>query len=106
MNRTSSFLAGMLLGVAGLYMTMHVTLVRATDGFHVVPKIAAKMETPFVDIRSYNLAQWKRKQALALSILKANKGYLLQDSSLLAFKMSSQQLLDQFAFNSTSKSAQ
>jgi len=79
-----------------LYMTMHFTLVRAGDGFHLVPKIAAKIETPYVDVRKFTLTDWQQKQSLALSVLKANKGHLLQDQKLIGFKQSSQQILDQF----------
>jgi very-short-patch-repair endonuclease len=34
---------------------------------------------------------------LALSILKAKKGYLLEDQRLSAFKLSTQELLEQYA---------
>lgn len=84
-------------------MAMHFTLVRATDGFHLVPKIAAKIENPYMDIRTFTLTQWQQKQSLALSILKANKGHLLQDQKLIGFKQSSQQILDQFTSFTGSK---
>lgn len=96
MNRVSSFSLGVFVGIVGLYMTMHFTLVRAGDGFHLVPKIAAKIETPYVDVRKFTLTDWQQKQSLALSVLKANKGHLLQDQKLIGFKQSSQQILDQF----------
>ncbi|MEQ1829332.1 MAG: hypothetical protein ABL921_25430 [Pirellula sp.] len=103
MNRASCFFLGLAVGIAGLYMTMHITLVRAADGFHVVPKIAAKAELPYTDIRNFTLASWQRKQALALSILRAKKGYLIQDPSLLTFKQSTQKILDQFSMISSPK---
>ena len=43
MNGVSIFASGLIVGVLGLYMTMHHSLVRASDGFHVIPKITAKM---------------------------------------------------------------
>ncbi len=97
MDRVSSFVLGLLVGVVGLYITMHYSLVRAADGFHVIPKIAAKIEFPFSDTRNFTLQKWQRKQSLALAILKANKGHLLQDQSLLGFRHSTQQMLDQFS---------
>jgi hypothetical protein len=97
MNRTESFLLGLVLGVATLYGAMHYTVVRAKDGFHLVPKFTARLDAPYVDIRTYNLAQWQRKQVLALSILKAKKGYLLDERELAAFKLSTQQLVEQYA---------
>jgi hypothetical protein len=104
MNRVSSFALGVFVGVVGLYMTMHFTLVRATDGFHLIPKIAAKLDDPYVDVRNFSLANWQQKQRLAIAILKSNKGHLLQDQKLIGFKQSSQQLLDQFTAFASSKS--
>ena len=97
MNRFGSFVAGLLFGVVGLYITMHFSLVRASDGYHIVPKIASKMEIPYTDVRNFGPENWMRRQSLALSILKANKGHLLQDQSLLSFRESTQRLLDQFS---------
>ena len=97
MNQVSSFALGLVIGVVGLYITMHFSLVRAADGYHVIPKIAAKIEIPYVDIRSFTLQNWQRKQSLALAILKANKGYLLQDQSLIGFRQSTQHILEQFS---------
>ena len=97
MNRVSSFVLGMIVGVVGLYITMHFSLVRASDGFHVIPKISAKTEVPYTDIRNFTLENWQRKQSLALAILKANKGHLLQDQSLIGFRQATQRMLDQFS---------
>ena len=55
MNRVSSFASGLIVGVLGLYITMHFSLVRASDGYHFIPKIAAKMEVPYSDIRKFTL---------------------------------------------------
>ena len=97
MNRVSSFAFGLIVGVLGLYITMHFSLVRARDGFHVIPKIAAKVDVPYTDIRDFTLENWLGKQLLALAILKANKGHLLQDQSLIGFRQSTQRTLDQFS---------
>ncbi len=97
MNRVSSFALGLIVGVLGLYITMHFSLVRARDGFHVIPKIAAKVDVPYTDIRDFTLENWLGKQSLALAILKANKGHLLQDQSLIGFRQSTQRTLDQFS---------
>lgn len=97
MNRASSFALGLIVGVLGLYITMHFSLVRARDGFHLIPKIAAKIDIPYADIRNFTLENWQRKQSLAIAILKANKGHLLQDQSLIGFRQSTQRMLDQFS---------
>ncbi len=97
MNRVSSFALGLIVGVLGLYITMHFSLVRARDGFHLIPKIAAKVDVPYTDVRNFTLENWQRKQSLAIAILKANKGHLLQDQSLIGFRLSTQRMLDQFS---------
>ena len=97
MSQVSGFALGLLAGVIGLYITMHFSLVRAVDGYYVIPKIAAKIEVPYTDIRNFTLQNWQRRQSLALAILKANKGHLLQDQSLISFRQSTQRTLDQFS---------
>ena len=103
MNRVSSFAFGLIVGVLGLYITMHFSLVRAQDGYHLIPKIAAKVDVPYTDIRNFTLENWQRKQSLALSILKANKGHLLQDQSLIGFRQSTQRTLDQFSSSANTR---
>jgi hypothetical protein len=97
MNRTESFVFGLVVGIAALYATMHFTVVRARDGFHVIPKITAKLDMPYADVRAFKLEQWQRRPSLAMSILKVKKGYLLEDRSLVGFRSAAQQMLDQFA---------
>jgi len=91
-----SFVLGLGVGVVGLYLAMHFTLIQADDGFHVIPKIAAKLEKPFEDVRGYKLNHWQRKQALAVAIVKADKAYLLKDPSLLVFREQTQMLVDRY----------
>jgi len=93
MDRMGNFIIGVLTGMVGLFFLMHYTVVRAHDGFHVVSKIAPRLEVPFEDIREYNLAQWQRKQPLALAIIRAKKGHLFKDPSLLAFRAHVQSVL-------------
>ncbi|MFN6130343.1 MAG: hypothetical protein ACK57G_20640 [Planctomycetota bacterium] len=106
MNRVESFLLGLVLGVATLYGAMHYTLVRAKDGFHFIPKFTARLDTPYVDIRAFKLEQWKRQQMLALSIVKAKKGYLLDDRGFAEFKLSTQRLLEQYAVDTRPRTSQ
>ena len=96
MNRFSSFLMGIVVGALGLYMVMQFYLIRAKDGFHLVPKLAAKLENPYVDIRDFTVTDWQNRQALAVAILKANQGGLMQDASLSSIKQAAQKTLDQW----------
>lgn len=94
MERAGNFVIGILTGMVGLFFLMHFTILRAHDGFHIVSKIAPRLEIPFEDIREYDLAEWKRKQPLALAIIKAKKGHLFRDPSLLAFRAHVQSVLN------------
>ena len=105
MNRVESFLLGLVVGIGVLYGAMHYTVVRAKDGFHFIPKITAKLDIPYTDIRSFKIDQWQRKQTLAMSIMKAKKGYLLADQSLTIFKSNTEQVLQQFAMESHTASS-
>jgi hypothetical protein len=96
MKRFTSFFAGVVVGAIGLYLVMSYHIVRANDGIHLVPKIAAKLDQPYYDIRNYTIQDWQQNQSLALALLKANKGDVMKDASLDGFKRSAQNLLDQF----------
>jgi hypothetical protein len=95
MSRFGSFFAGFVAGAVTLYVTMQFYVVRSKDGFHFVPKPTAKLENPYVDIRSFTLADWQNRQSLAVAILKANRGNLMEDSSLSGVKQAAQKTLEQ-----------
>ncbi len=97
MNRISSFFAGMVVGAVLLFVAMQFYVVRANDGLHFIPKLAAKLENPYVDIRKFTLNDWQNRQPLAVAIMKANQGNLMQDSALGGFKQAAQKTLDQIS---------
>ncbi|XZE46151.1 hypothetical protein SH467x_001424 [Pirellulaceae bacterium SH467] len=96
MNRLGSFGSGVLVGIVALYAAMHYTILHAQDGIHLIPKITAKLENPYQDIRGFKLAHWQSKQSLALAVVRANKGYLLSDPSLLTFRENAQSVLAKY----------
>ncbi|MFK7734931.1 MAG: hypothetical protein AB8B50_02820 [Pirellulaceae bacterium] len=82
MNRITVFFLGVLVGVAGLYISENFYVVRSNETFHLVPKIASKLELPYRDIRSYTVEDWQQNPSLALAIVKANKQDLMAESGL------------------------
>ena len=105
MNQLTNFGLGLLLGVVGLYGAMHFTVVQAKDGFHVVPKLSPKLENPYLDVRGFRLQNWQKHQTLALSIVKADKGYLLQsDPTLLTFHENVRSVLSRYNITTQSTS--
>lgn len=97
MNQLSNFGLGVLLGIVGLYGAMHYTVVQAQDGFHMVPKLSPKLENPYLDVRGFRLPNWQKNQSLALAIVRADKGYLLNDPALLSFRENVQSVLSKYS---------
>lgn len=80
MSRLSTFFLGMLAGAATLYISENYYVVRSQESFHLVPKVAAKIEFPYRDIRAYTVEDWKKNVSLGTAIVKANKSDLMVDS--------------------------
>ena len=80
MNRVTSFVLGVVVGAAGLYVSENYYVVRSSKSVHMVPKVAAKLEFPYRDIRAYSVEDWKQNPALGLAIVRANKADLMIDS--------------------------
>lgn len=75
------FVMGYIAGIATLYVAMCFHVVRAKDGFHLVPKSTASLKDPYVDIREFGVAEWQEHPELAADISLANKTDMLQDSA-------------------------
>ncbi len=80
MSRLTSFILGVLVGAVGLFVSENYYVVRSTESFHLVPKVASKLEFPYRDIRAYSVEDWKKNVSLGAAILKANKPDLMVDS--------------------------
>lgn len=65
------FMAGLICGVALLFMAMHFHLVRDNNGFSFVPKIQNNLSDIYVDVRRYDLEKWKQHKPLAAAIMKS-----------------------------------
>ncbi len=82
MNRITAFLLGVVVGAGGLFVSENYYIVRGKEQVHLVPKVAAKLEFPYRDIRSYTAEDWGNNPSLALAIVKAEKQDLLVESGL------------------------
>jgi hypothetical protein len=82
MNRISSFLLGIVVGAVGIIVSENYYVVRSNDSFHLVPKIASKLEMPYRDIRGFTVQDWQNNQALALAIIKSQKQDLMTETGL------------------------
>jgi hypothetical protein len=82
MNRVTSFILGVVVGAVGIVVSENYYVVRSNESFHLVPKIAARLEIPYRDIRGYTLQDWENKQPLALAIIKSQKQELMVETGL------------------------
>ena len=76
-----NFLAGFLTGALTLFVAMCFHVVRAKDGFHVIPKVTASLKDPYVDIREFGFSDWQEHPELSAAIAKAEKSDILKDSA-------------------------
>lgn len=82
MSRISSFFFGIIVGAVGIVVAENYYVVRSNESFHLVPKIAARLEIPYRDIRGFTVDDWNNNQPLALAIIKSQKQDLLAESGL------------------------
>jgi hypothetical protein len=54
--------------------------VRSNESFHLVPKVAAKVEFPYRDIRNYTVDDWKKNVSLGAAIVQTQNSDLMVDS--------------------------
>ena len=94
MNRVSSFLFGVLIGAAGLYVAMTYHVVRANDGIHIVPKVSSGLADVYVDIREFDAADWNEHRGLAAALVNAEKDELLKDSAVSSLRQSAHDVLE------------
>ncbi|QDS98059.1 hypothetical protein [Adhaeretor mobilis] len=80
MKRISTFITGMLVGGALVYMALHYHLVRATDGMHLVPKAESSIASTYVDIRSFGPRDWLDHPNLAAAMMKSGQEELMDST--------------------------
>jgi hypothetical protein len=82
MSRLSTFLFGVVVGAVGVVVSENYYIVRSQESFHLVPKVAARLEMPYRDIRQFTVEDWQDNQSLALAIIKSQKQDLMTETGL------------------------
>ncbi len=82
----SSFLMGVVVGAVGLYISMNYYIVRTNENVHLVPKVAAKLEMPYYDVRKYTLDDWTNHTSLGVAIIQSNNQTLISNTSFESVK--------------------
>lgn len=98
MSRLSTFFLGVLVGAAGLYLSENFYIVRSSESVHLVPKVAAKLEFPYRDIRNFTVDDWRQNVSLGAAIVRADKPELMIDS-LSSVRRSFENILQTFDGN-------
>lgn len=86
MSRLSSFFLGMVCGAVGILIATNFYIVRSKESVHLVPKVAAKLEMPYYDIRDFSLEDWQRHPSLAAAIVTSKNQKLLENSGVEAVR--------------------
>ena len=89
-----SFILGFILGAATLYGSMCFHIIRAADGHHVVAKTALTFRDTYVDIRPFDVGQWKDHVPLAEAMMKADKSELIQGAAESAIQNALENIWD------------
>ena len=85
MNRVFVFFLGVIVGVFAHYGALNYHVVRAEDGYHLIPKISSGMAETYVDIRHFKPSDWNQHKTLESAIKQADKSGLLQATAATSF---------------------
>lgn len=82
MSRLTTFFLGTIVGAVGIIVAENYYVVRSNETYHLVPKIASRLEFPYRDIRKFGYEDWQNNQGLALAIIKSQKQDLMVETGL------------------------
>jgi hypothetical protein len=92
MPRIMTFLLGVAVGAMLCFGATNYHVVRAQDGFHVVPKSRARLAEAYVDVRAFGVGDWTNHSELAADLTAANKQQVLTGSAASAIESGLSQL--------------
>jgi hypothetical protein len=88
------FLLGVSVGAGGMFVARTYHVVRAEDGFHLVPKVTAQFNDAYIDIRNFDLRSWDDHRPLAVALVKANKSQLVTQGAGESLRHAARGVLD------------
>jgi len=94
MRGIMTFLFGVAVGAGGMFASHTYHLVRAEDGFHIVPKLTPQFGDTYVDIRHFDLRAWDQHRPLAVALVKANKPQLVTQGAGESLRHAAKGVLD------------
>lgn len=94
MGQLGSFLGGIVVGGVAVFVGLKYHVVRANDGVHLVPKLQAQFDEAYVDIRKFGFEDWNKHRGLAVAMVQAEKGYLMQETATDSLRRSVDNVLE------------
>lgn len=94
MGQLGSFISGLAVGAAAVFVGLKYHVVRANDGVHLVPKLQAQFDEAYVDIRKFGYEDWNKHRGLAVAMVQAEKGYLMQETTTDSLRRSVDSVLE------------
>ena len=94
MRRIMSFIFGMITGGILLYGAMHYHVIRAQDGYHLVPKSSARIAATYVDIREFTVADFAEHADIVEALILADKRDLMGNAASGALQNGLDRLLN------------
>lgn len=80
MGKLKSFIAGSVLGAAGMYVGLQYHLLQADEGFLIVPRSPqGRIQDAYADIRTWDASTWTARPRLALAVTEHGRGDLISD---------------------------
>ena len=68
-----------------MFVVLKYHIVRATDGFHMVPKSQAKLASVYSDLRTFTVRDWRERQDLLVDITNSNNQELKEQVARSTF---------------------
>jgi hypothetical protein len=94
MGQLGSFVGGLVVGSVAVFVGLKYHVVRANDGVHLVPKLQAQFDEAYVDIRKFDYTDWNEHRGLAVAMVQAEKGYLMQETATDSLRRSVDSVLE------------
>jgi hypothetical protein len=78
MRRIWTFGLGIVAGGVLIFTAMNYHVIRAKDGFHLVPKVDSQLGGTYADIRNFKVADWANHAEITAALIKADRRDLLE----------------------------
>ena len=64
-----------------MFVGLKYHIVRASDGFHMVPKSTAKLGSVYSDVRTFAVRDWEDRRELLFDITQSNNHLLKEEAA-------------------------